>query len=185
MDLAGIGPALGNAVTSTSLAVAGMAAFSMAIVPSRTPRALPAYLAFVAGATLVFLAADEGLELHDRIGRWLYHERGIEAPGPINHVDDLIVLGYISIAAAVGAMSLPALLQAPKFLAWMVAAGLLCAAGTAIDALGTPGSWTEVPEEGLEAAGALLFAGVFVREAGRGGLHDVDRDGSMIAAPTA
>jgi hypothetical protein len=168
MDPVSVGSALGNLLTSCALAAAGIAAFSMAIVPARTPRALPPLLAFVAGAALVFLAADEGLELHDRVGRWLYHERGIEAPGPVNHVDDLIVFAYVACAVAVALISLPPLIAAPRFLASMGAAGTLMIAGASFDAFGTPGSWTEIPEEGLEAAGACALAAVLAFEALRG-----------------
>jgi hypothetical protein len=184
MELAAIGSALGNLVTSSSLAIAGIAAFSMAILPSRPPRALPAHLAFIAGAALVFLAADEGLELHDRVGRWLYHERGVAAPGPVNHVDDLIVFAYVGAASVAGAISLPTLLRSPAFLARMVAAGTVCAGGAMIDAFGTPGSWTEVPEESLEAGGSAMLAAVFVAEAVRGRVRSVEPGSRIVAAPT-
>jgi hypothetical protein len=183
MDPVGVGSALGNLVTSSSFAVAGFAALSMAILPSRVPHPLPAHLAFLAGAALIFLAADEGLELHDRVGRWLYHERGIAAPGPINHIDDLIVFGYIVVAGVAGVIALPALLRSPRFFGWLIAAGALCAAGAAIDAFGTPGSWTEVPEEGFEAAGAVLFGAVFAVEASKDVARQSERP-ARLAAPT-
>lgn len=127
---------------------------------------MPPLLAWLAGAALVALAADEGLELHDRVGRWLWDERGVAAPAPINHIDDVIVLGYLAVACLGLLVALPGLLRRPRFLLGMVAAGGLMAAGAAFDAFGTPGSATEIPEESLEAAGAVVLAIVFGREAG-------------------
>jgi hypothetical protein len=162
MDLIGAATALSNVTASGGLAVAGLVAFAMAIVRPQTPRALPPLLAFVAGAGLCALAADEGLELHDRVGRRLWSEHGIAAPGPINHVDDVIVLFYLVAGGAVGLASARIVLKTPRFLAGLIAAAGLMAAGAGFDALGTPGTWTEVPEETLESTGAVLAAMVFL-----------------------
>lgn len=164
LDVAGI---LGNVATASLLAIGGIAALYLAGARTDVPRALPPLLAAIAGITLIFLAVDEAFDLHERVGTWLYDERGLETPGPINHVDDLFIMGYIAIAAIVGVLALPTLVRAPAFLAWMLVAGTMFAAAVALDALGTPGSWTDVPEEALEACAAALLAVVFVREVGR------------------
>jgi hypothetical protein len=167
MDALSVASAAGNLITSSALAAAGIAAISLA---GRTAgqRVLPPTLAIFTGASLCFLAADEGFELHDRIGRWLYYERSFEAPGPVNHVDDLFVLGYAALAAGVAMIALPHLLRAPRFFAAMALVGTMMLAAVALDALGRPGSWIDAPEEALEAGGAVLLAGVFGAEALRG-----------------
>jgi hypothetical protein len=177
-----VGSALGNAVTSAALAAAGLAAFVMTRREAHA-RPLPAMVAVFAGVTLLYLAADESLELHDRMGRWLYDRHGFVAPGPVNHVDDLFVLAYVGVAAALGLWALPSLLRHRRFLYALMIIGFVLAAAAGIDALGTPGSWTDAPEEGLEACGAVALAFVFVREALRGGLplHSSDSVPPMLA----
>jgi hypothetical protein len=167
MDALSAASAAGNLITSVALAAAGIAAMALAGLP-RGRRVLPPALALVTGASLCFLAADEGFELHDRVGRWLYYERSIEAPGPVNHVDDLFVLGYAALGAAVAMVALPHLLRAPRFFAAMAAVGTMMLGAVALDALGRPGSWTDAPEEALEAGGAVLAAAAFGMEALRG-----------------
>jgi hypothetical protein len=156
----------GNVITSGALAIAGIAALSMAVASRDATRALPSPLASIIGASLLFLAADEGFDLHERIGRWLYEDRGVEAPGPINHADDLIILVYMVVAGIVGLLALPSLVRARAFFASMIAVGTMFVFAAALDTLGTPGSWTDVPEEALEACGAVALAIIFVREAG-------------------
>jgi hypothetical protein len=53
----------------------------------------------------------------------------------------------------------------PRFFAGLIAAGALFVAGTAFDALGTHGPWTDGAEEAFETAGALAVAAVFARQA--------------------
>jgi len=156
--------ALANLVTSGALAIAGLCALTIGFRRSRR-HILPFGLALSSGVGLLLLAADEGLELHDRAGRWLYAEHGVVAPGPVNHVDDLFVISYLVAAVAVLAAYSRRLLRTPRFFLGLLAAGMLLAAGTAFDALGTTGSWTDAAEEGLEVAGGVLLAAVFAREA--------------------
>jgi hypothetical protein len=156
--------ALANVAAAGGLALAGLGALIIGVRRGRQ-HILPFRLAMASAVGLVVLAADEGLELHDRAGRWLYNEHGVVAPGPINHVDDLFVMGYVVAAAAVLAIYSRRLLRTPRFFVGLLASGVLLAAGTGFDALGTTGSWTDAAEEALEAAGAVLLAIVFAREA--------------------
>jgi len=166
MDAAGVGSAVANLTTSSALALAGLLALGMASSRGRSAAPLRPLTAMVAGVGLVALAADEGLELHDRIGRWLWHEHRVAAPGPVNHVDDLFVMAYLACGAAAMAVSARSLLRHRRFVALCALAGALVAAGTAFDAFGTPGSWTEAPEEAGEAAGAIVLAIAFWPHAG-------------------
>jgi multisubunit Na+/H+ antiporter MnhB subunit len=166
MDPAHFGSALGNIVTSCALALAGVFAIAMALSPARRSAPLPPLIALAAGVALIALAADEGLELHDRLGRWLWNEHGIAAPEPINHVDDLFVMAYVGSGVAVLAVCLRRMLRHPRFLMMCAVAGALAAGGTAFDAFGSPGTWTEAPEEAAEALGALLLALAFRPYAG-------------------
>lgn len=156
--------ALANIATSSALAGAGIGALVIALVPSRR-HILPRHLAVACAAGLVALALDEGIELHDRAGRWLYHERGVVAPGPVNHVDDLFVIGYMVAGVAIMAAYLPALWRSRRLFAGLVMAGALIAIGTAFDALGTTGTWTDFAEEAFETAGAVVLAVAFLGEA--------------------
>lgn len=123
--------ALANIITSSALALAGAAALAMAIRARTAPQPLPMAIAACASAALIALAVDEGLEVHDRAGRWLYREHGIVAPGPVNHVDDLFVLACLALGGAVFALLLPRLLRYPWFVAGLSVAGVLLAGGTA------------------------------------------------------
>lgn len=152
--------ALGNIFTSSALALAGV--FALALFAwARQPQPLPRPVAGLAFVSLVALALDEGLELHDRAGSWLWREHDVVAPGPINHVDDLFLIGYLAAGATVGLALLPRLMRFPRFLGGLVASGSLFVLGTGFDALGTSGSWTDVADEGFEAAGALMLACTF------------------------
>ena len=158
-------------LTGLALAVAGMFALSMAVWHSprhaHSPRhVLSPLLAFLAGAGLLALAADEALDLHERAGGWLWRH-GIDAPGPLAHVDDLIVLLYAVAAVATASIALPALLQHRGLVLRLGACGGLLAVAVALDVLGEPGSRTEIPEEGLEVLGAIALAAVFAHEAMR------------------
>lgn len=166
MDLVHVSSATGNIVTSVALAAAGLAALAMVFVRVRRSEALPPLLALMTGAGLIALAADEGLELHDRVGRWLYNEHGVTS-GPVNHVDDLIVFAYLAVAGLVIAASLPVLARSPRLLSGLAVAGVMFAAAIALDGFGAPGTWTDPTEEALEAVGALLLAFVFALEARR------------------
>lgn len=153
-----VASAAANIITSTALALAGVFALAMARRARAVPQPLPPALASGAFVALVVLAVDEGLEVHDRTGRWLYNEHGVVAPGPVNHVDDLFVLGYMALGAMGFAALLPRLARYPWFVAGLLAAGALFGAGTAFDALGTNGTWTDGAEETAEAAGAVALA---------------------------
>jgi hypothetical protein len=161
----------GNGATASLLAVAGVAAMSMAY--TRYDSVLPSKMALAFGAGLLGLAVDEAFDLHERAGAWFY-TRGADAPGPVNHVDDLIVLSYLSVGMIAVAMALPALMRVPRLKAAILATGALFAVAAAIDALGTPGTWIEAPEEALEACGAALLAIAFIRERGAA-RHPFDR----------
>ncbi len=165
MDWAHIAAAVANITTTGGLLVAGACALVMAASRAHRSAALPPLLALAAGAGLIALAFDEGFELHDRLGRWLWNEHDIGAPGPINHLDDLIVFGYLAIGLIVLAIALPVMARSRRFVAWIGIAGIGLAAGTAIDAFGSPGTWTEIPEEALEGGGALLLTVGFAEEA--------------------
>jgi multisubunit Na+/H+ antiporter MnhB subunit len=165
MDIGHIGAASGNLLTSVGLAVAGILAFAMAMRRRDGARRLFAPAVSVAiGCGLVTLAADEGLEVHDRIGRWLWHEHGIAAPGPINHVDDLFVLAYIAAGAVTVGIFLSALRHRPLLLGMLVLAGALFATGSLVDALARRTAFTMFVEEATETAGAVLLAAAFTRE---------------------
>lgn len=150
--------AVANIMTSSALALAGAAALAMAMRARTSPQPLPMAIAACASIALIALAVDEGLEVHDRAGRWLYREHGVVAPGPVNHVDDIFVLAYLAAGGAAFTMLLPRLLRYPRFVAGLSVAGVLLAGGTAYDALGTHGTWTDGAEESLEAAGAAVMA---------------------------
>lgn len=152
-----VASAAANIITSTALALAGVFALAMAL-RARALQRLPPAIASAGFVGLVLLAVDEGLEVHDRAGRWLYNEHGVVAPGPVNHVDDLFVLGYMALGAMGFAALLPRLARYPWFVAGLLAAGALFGAGTAFDALGTNGTWTDGAEETAEAAGAVALA---------------------------
>lgn len=165
MDWAHVAAAAANITTTGGLLVAGACALVMAAHRANRSPALPPLLALVTGGGLIALALDEGFELHDRVGRWLWNERDIGAPGPVNHVDDLIVIGYLAVGLIVLAFTLPTVLRSRRLVAWIGVAGVALASGTALDAFGNPGTWTEIPEEALEGAGALLLAVAFGQEA--------------------
>jgi hypothetical protein len=158
--------AAANLFTSGGLGVAGAVALLMARAPGCRSIALPPMVALLAGVALIALAFDEGLELHDRVGRWLWREHEVTAPLPVNHVDDVIVFAYIAAAGVAGVLLLPTLARRPRFLAGLLLSGALMSCGAVIDAFGTPESWTDVPEEALETGGAVLVAAVFATEAG-------------------
>ena len=137
----------------------------MAVWPS--PRhALPPLLAFMGGAALLALAAAEVLDLHERGGRWLW-EHGVEAPGPIAHVDDLIVVAYAVCATVAVLAALPALMRRRTSIIRLAACGAALATAVALDVLGNPGSRTEILEEALEVIGAIGLALVLGGEAMR------------------
>jgi hypothetical protein len=159
MDALGTASALGNIVTSTALAAAGVFAFLLVIWPARPP--LPRAVLWACAFGFVWLALDEGLELHDRAGRWLYHDHGVVAPGPVNHVDDLFLIAYMAVGAVTLIASMPVLLRHRGFLLTLIVAALFFAAATAHDAFGPTGGWTNALEEAGEAAGAIVLAGAF------------------------
>jgi hypothetical protein len=164
MDIGHIGAASGNLLTSVGLAVAGIIAFAMAVRRDGAPPLFAPAVSVAIGCGLVMLAADEGLELHDRIGRWLWREHGISAPGPINHVDDLFVLAYIAAGAVTVGIFLSALRHRPLLLGMLVLAGALFLTGSLVDALARRTAFTMFIEESTEALGALLLAFNFARE---------------------
>ena len=152
----------GNVITAALLGAAGIAALSIARSPTASA-ALPPRIAIVFGAGLISLALDELFDVHERAGKWLY-DRGVEAPGPINHVDDVILLTYAAAGAIALTFAMPALMRMPRLLFAILGAGVLFVAAAALDALATPGSWVDAIEEALEAAGAVVLAFAFARE---------------------
>jgi hypothetical protein len=114
---------------------------------------------------LWFLALDEGVELHDRAGRWLWQERGVVAPGPIHHVDDVMLLGYVAVAAILGLMLLRSLFKHPRFLAGLCIVGGMLAYSTISDAVGPTQTWTDMVEESIEATATVVLAVVMWRAA--------------------
>jgi hypothetical protein len=183
MEPLSIASALGNFTTSVALAAAGLCALALAVQPHPGRRRLPPAVAFAAGAALIALAADEGLELHDRVGRWLWREHGVVAPGPVNHVDDLFVIAYAAAGALALAVALPFLLRAPGLLLGIAVGGALGAGGTSLDALGVVGTWTDGVEEAFEAAGALVLAVAFGREARAAGALTLERERALPSVP--
>lgn len=146
-----------NFTASIGLAAAGAAAFAM----WRWPRTLQPFtpgLALALACVLWFLAVDEGVELHDRVGHWLWKQHGVLAPGPIHHVDDLILLGYLIAAAICGLLLLPSLLRHPRVLAGLSLGAALLAFSTLSDAIAPERTWVHLIEESVEAVAATIIA---------------------------
>lgn len=159
-----------NIIASVGLAVAGLGAFAMWRWP-HDGQPLSRRLALAFAVVFWFLALDEGIELHDRAGQWLWRERGIVAPGPIHHVDDVLLLGYVAVAALCGLLLLPSLLKHPRFLSGLcVVAGLL-ALSTVSDAVGPTRTWTDLIEESVEAIAVTVLAVVMWQAAWPGLPH--------------
>jgi hypothetical protein len=126
---------------------------------------LPRNIALAFAGVLWFLALDEGVELHDRAGQWLWREQGIVAPGPIHHVDDVMLLGYVVVAAVIGLFLLRSLLPHPRFLAGLCVVGAMLALSTVSDAVGPTRTWTDMIEESVEAAATVALAVIMWRAA--------------------
>lgn len=146
-----------NLAASLGLAVAGFGALYMWRSPSPdhpfTPR-----LALLLGIVLCWFAIDEGIELHDRLGHWLWREHGVVAPGPVHHVDDLFLLAYLVAAIGLALLLLPSLLRRPWMLVGFVVAGALFALSTLNDAVGPETTRTDLLEESMESTAAIILA---------------------------
>ena len=171
-----------NIIASVGLALAGLAAFAMWRWP-HTGQPLGTNVALTLAVVLWFLALDEGVELHDRAGQWLWRERGVVAPGPIHHVDDVMLLGYVVIACALGLLLLPSLLKHPRFLLGLCVVGGMLAFSTVSDAVGPTRTWTDMVEESIEAAATLILAAVLWRAAWPG--VEAARRSSVLEAANA
>lgn len=163
MDALGVRAMWADAITAICLVIAAAFAFATTRHPDRA-RALPAGFALVAVTGLCMLAIDEWFAFHERLGSWLW-EHGVEAPGPVRHVDDLVIMAYALAAIAICVFALPSLVRKPRFLGGLVFAALILAVAVVFDALESPGTGTELIEEFLEAAGAVALAIVFAAEA--------------------
>lgn len=146
-----------NLTASITLAVAGFAALYMWRRPDPAHPFSPRH-ALMLGVVLCWLAIDEGLELHDRLGHWLYRKHGVVAPGPIHHIDDLFLLAYLAAAVILGLFLLPSLLRRPGILLAFLAAGALLTLSTLNDAVGPESTVTDLIEESLEATAGIILA---------------------------
>jgi hypothetical protein len=180
-----IAPRAMNIVTSLVFAIAAVSVFVAARASHDSSRAplLPKRLGYVLAVALAAFAVDDGFELHEGLGRWLNEEHGVEAPGPINHVDDLFVLGYLAAAGVLGLFALASLVKRPATLAALTAAGALFVAGIGVDVAAPQGRLSYWSEETLELAGIALAAAVFAREAlATGALSSRPRPGASPMA---
>jgi hypothetical protein len=112
------------------------------------------------------LALDERLEIHGRLGETLY-SRGVREPGPINHLDDILLM---VIAAAGVALVVPFLRELRRDAAMFrvfAAGALLLVFAVGWDAFAsTKGSASWWFEESVELCGGLCVAGAFALRAG-------------------
>ncbi|MGI8927345.1 MAG: hypothetical protein ACR2HN_11985 [Tepidiformaceae bacterium] len=115
----------------------------------------------LAGAGLIYLAVDERLSLHERLGRRL-DRAGFDAPGT-NHADDAVLLAFALAGLCVSLAFVRELMRHRAVLAPLLVGGMVTALALAIDALAPVEGWAPVIEEHLELAGCALFLLAFVR----------------------
>lgn len=116
----------------------------------------------IAGAGLIYLAIDERLSLHERIGRRLDAE-GVPTPPGINHLDDLVLASFALAGLAVTLVSWREVARYRDVLSAMVLAGAFTATALAIDALAPVEGMAPRIEELLELAGQTTFFVAFRR----------------------
>jgi len=133
---------------------AGLALFAW----YRTRETTDSNFSLVAGIGTLFLAVDEALDLHVRLGSMLYDDRGVGKPPGVNHIDDALVVAIGIAGLAVIALFRHEILRDRDFARLLGAGLVLFAAAIVVDARAPASAtfawWTE---ETLELAGALAM----------------------------
>ena len=115
----------------------------------------------LAGVGTFVLAIDESAGIHERLGHDLYRA-GFREPAPINHLDDLILIGLVVAAVPVLALGVAEMRRDARILRTFVLSACLFAAAVGWDALAsTKGSASWWFEESLELVAGSLLAGTF------------------------
>ncbi len=107
----------------------------------------------LAAGGLTTLALDELLGLHEAIG-WAIASLGAPAPWHTSHWDDVVLAGYVLIAAAISLAHLGELRRSPRAFAVLTLGFGIAAVAVLLDNLAN----VVVVEELLELAGAALIA---------------------------
>jgi len=116
---------------------------------------------FLASMGTAWLAIDEALDVHERLGHHLY-ELGVREPAGVNHLDDLILIAIAICALAVIATFWEELRRDDAVFRFF-AAGLLvfCAAITWDAFASTKGSASWWFEESIEVLAGVMMACAF------------------------
>ena len=135
----------------------------------------------VMAAVLCFLAMDELLGFHERIGRHLHSYEALNrvtSETPLRKWNDAIVLLYGVLAIPVGLYFLPSVLRFPGVLRFLVLAACLYVVHTGVDSLVEPPTTaSSIAEESAKTlCGAMLAFAMLV-----GLLGEVPRVGSGTA----
>jgi len=133
-----------------------------AVYALRGRRFDPGRLSAVAGFGMIYLTLEEVLEIHERIGRWMYEDLDWPDPPLVNHWDDVLVIGIALAGLSAIVWLRNEVLAWPPF-AWRFGGGLVFfAAAILVDAWLPPESGLSwYLEESLELAGAALVAWAF------------------------
>ncbi|MYB41096.1 MAG: hypothetical protein F4X76_02690 [Chloroflexi bacterium] len=107
----------------------------------------------LAALGLAALALDELLGLHEAIG-WAIASLGAPAPWHTSHWDDVVLAGYVLLAAAISIGHLGALRRSPRAFALLALGFGVAALAVLLDNL----AHAPAVEEPLELAGAALIA---------------------------
>lgn len=107
----------------------------------------------LAALGLAVLALDELLGLHEAIG-WVIASIGTPAPWHTSHWDDVVLAGYVLIAAAISLAHLGELRRSPRAFALLALGFGIAALAVLLDNL----AHAPAVEESLELVGAALIA---------------------------
>ncbi|MCC7365492.1 MAG: hypothetical protein IT303_14095 [Dehalococcoidia bacterium] len=117
----------------------------------------------IAGIGLVYLAIDERLSLHERIGRRI-SDAGVANPPGVNHMDDVVLLALAAAGALVTLVFWREVVRHRTALPALVVGAGFTAAALAVDALAPVEGRAPRMEELLELAGqGSLLAAMWYR----------------------
>lgn len=128
-------------VAASQILLAGV--FSFTIWSRRRGEDGPTVLWLLLGLGFVFLALDDALELHEKLDEGIHDLLGLEESGLTDRIDDLIVLAYGLVGAAVLFACRRELLRFRGALRYLALAFVLAVLMIGLDLLTNQRDWVE------------------------------------------